>query len=103
MYLFVLAYIFPLSDRFQKFDHKISVQLFEYDKRFEQYGSDFIFYDYHQPEELPSELKHAYGIVVADPPYLVSVFVYGTEYLITGPLPLWSCYCLVYCYRVPIL
>ncbi|KAG2683212.1 hypothetical protein I3760_10G021900 [Carya illinoinensis] len=54
----------------KKFDHKISVQLLEYDKRFEQYGNDFIFYDYNQPEELPLELKHAYGIVVADPPYL---------------------------------
>lgn len=61
------------------------MQLLEYDKRFEQYGSDFIFYDYNRPEELPSELKHAYGIVVADPPYLVSLFVYSTEYLITGP------------------
>lgn len=61
------------------------MQLLEYDKRFEQYGSDFIFYDYNQPEELPLELKHAYGIVVADPPYLVSLFVYSSEYLITGP------------------
>lgn len=49
----------------------MSVQLLEYDKRFEQYGSEFTFYDYNQPEELPSSLKHAYQIVVADPPYLV--------------------------------
>ncbi|XVF07454.1 hypothetical protein REPUB_Repub06bG0140100 [Reevesia pubescens] len=42
----------------------------KYDKRFEQYGSDFTFYDYNQPEDLPLELKHTYQVVVADPPYL---------------------------------
>ncbi|RWR85435.1 DNA methylase [Cinnamomum micranthum f. kanehirae] len=54
----------------KKIDPNISVQLLEYDKRFEQYGSNFTFYDYNYPEELPSELKHAYQVVVADPPYL---------------------------------
>lgn len=67
----MLAYIFCLI-WFQNFNHDISVQLLEYDKRFEQYGSEFTFYDYNQPEELPLEMKHAYNIVVADPPYLVS-------------------------------
>lgn len=51
-------------------DSDVSVQLLEYDKRFEQYGSDFTFYDYNQPEDLPLELKHGFDIVVADPPYL---------------------------------
>ncbi|KAI4348831.1 hypothetical protein L6164_009504 [Bauhinia variegata] len=54
----------------KKTDRNVSLQLLEYDKRFEQYGSDYTFYDYNQPEELPSELKHAYKVVVADPPYL---------------------------------
>ncbi|KAA8518414.1 hypothetical protein F0562_015888 [Nyssa sinensis] len=54
----------------KKIDPNVSVQLLEYDKRFEQYGSEFTFYDYNQPEELPSSLKHAYRIIVADPPYL---------------------------------
>ncbi|XP_062166827.1 uncharacterized protein LOC133873121 [Alnus glutinosa] len=54
----------------KKLNHNIAVQLLEYDKRFEQHGTDFTFYDYNRPEELPSELKHAYRIVVADPPYL---------------------------------
>ncbi|XP_077226075.1 nucleic acid binding / methyltransferase [Tasmannia lanceolata] len=54
----------------KKKDPNISVQLLEYDKRFEQYGSDFTFYDYNHPEELPKLLKHAYQVVVADPPYL---------------------------------
>lgn len=67
----MLAYILSLI-WFQNVNHDISVQLLEYDKRFEQYGSEFTFYDYNQPEELPLEMKHAYNIVVADPPYLVS-------------------------------
>lgn len=67
----MLAYILSLI-WFQNFNHDISVQLLEYDKRFEQYGSEFTFYDYNQPEELPLEMNHAYNIVVADPPYLVS-------------------------------
>uniref|UniRef100_A0A0E0KJ21 Protein-lysine N-methyltransferase n=1 Tax=Oryza punctata TaxID=4537 RepID=A0A0E0KJ21_ORYPU len=48
----------------------LPAQLLEYDERFGQYGGDFTFYDYNQPEELPAEMKHAYRIVVADPPYL---------------------------------
>ncbi|XVE75800.1 hypothetical protein DITRI_Ditri12bG0121300 [Diplodiscus trichospermus] len=54
----------------KKMDPSISVQLLDYDKRFEQYGSDFTFYDYNQPEDLPLELKHTYQVIVADPPYL---------------------------------
>ncbi|XP_020588873.1 protein-lysine N-methyltransferase n6amt2 [Phalaenopsis equestris] len=54
----------------KKIDPNISVQLLEYDRRFEQYGSDYIFYDYNLPEELPLELGRAYKIIVADPPYL---------------------------------
>ncbi|GLT61913.1 hypothetical protein SLA2020_345850 [Shorea laevis] len=54
----------------KKMDPGISVQLLDYDKRFEQYGSDFTFYDYNQPIELPSETKQACQVVVADPPYL---------------------------------
>lgn len=65
------SYILISFFKFQKIDPNISVQLLEYDKRFEQYGSNFTFYDYNYPEELPSELKHAYQVVVADPPYLV--------------------------------
>uniref|UniRef100_A0ACD5X4D9 Uncharacterized protein n=1 Tax=Avena sativa TaxID=4498 RepID=A0ACD5X4D9_AVESA len=48
----------------------LPAQLLEYDERFGQYGGDFTFYDYNQPEELPPAMKHAYRIVVADPPYL---------------------------------
>uniref|UniRef100_A0ACD5WES3 Uncharacterized protein n=1 Tax=Avena sativa TaxID=4498 RepID=A0ACD5WES3_AVESA len=48
----------------------LPAQLLEYDERFGQYGGDFTFYDYNHPEELPPAMKHAYRIVVADPPYL---------------------------------
>lgn len=48
----------------------VRAQILEYDRRFEQYGSDFTFYDYNLPEELPQAMKHAYQIIVADPPYL---------------------------------
>lgn len=58
----------------QKIDPNVAVQLLEYDRRFDQYGSEFTYYDYNQPEEVPPELKHAFDIVVADPPYLVSLW-----------------------------
>ena len=57
----------------QKKDPSLQVQLLEYDMRFERYGSEFTFYDYNEPEELPLGLKHCFHIIVADPPYLVKV------------------------------
>lgn len=51
-------------------DPHVSARLLEYDKRFEQYGDDFTYYDYNQSAELPQELQHAFQVVVADPPYL---------------------------------
>ncbi|XP_006339192.1 protein-lysine N-methyltransferase N6AMT2 [Solanum tuberosum] len=54
----------------KKIDPNAPAQILEYDKRFEQYGSEFTFYDYNLPEDLPSSMKHSYPIIVADPPYL---------------------------------
>ncbi|XP_062212425.1 uncharacterized protein LOC133913315 [Phragmites australis] len=54
----------------KKRDPGVPAQLLEYDERFGQYGGDFTFYDYSRPEELPPAMKHAYRVVVADPPYL---------------------------------
>ncbi|XP_073317059.1 uncharacterized protein [Primulina huaijiensis] len=54
----------------KKIDPQVPAKLLEYDKRFEQYGAEFTFYDYNQPEDLPLPLKHTFPIVVADPPYL---------------------------------
>ncbi|EDV24898.1 Protein-lysine N-methyltransferase n6amt2 [Trichoplax sp. H2] len=45
--------------------------IFEYDKRFEIYGDDFIFYDYNEPMKFPSSVgKNSFDVVVADPPFL---------------------------------
>ena len=68
MYLKLILLLFVMS---QKKDPSLHVQLLEYDMRFERYGSEFTFYDYNEPEELPLELKHCFHIIVADPPYLV--------------------------------
>ncbi|CAH8392480.1 unnamed protein product [Eruca vesicaria subsp. sativa] len=54
----------------KKKDPSLNVQLLEYDMRFERYGSEFTFYDYNEPEDLPPHLKHCFHIIVADPPYL---------------------------------
>ncbi|XP_068619183.1 EEF1A lysine methyltransferase 1 [Battus philenor] len=49
---------------------RATVNLLEYDKRFQVHGPDFIFYDYNFPDKLPSELEKSYDMVVADPPFL---------------------------------
>ncbi|KAJ4790813.1 Protein-lysine N-methyltransferase [Rhynchospora pubera] len=54
----------------KKIEPDIPAQILEFDKRFGQYGEDYIFYDYNLPEELPLALKHSFKIIVADPPYL---------------------------------
>ncbi|KAI5749376.1 hypothetical protein M8J76_006859 [Diaphorina citri] len=46
------------------------VTLFEYDTRFKIYGSDFVFYDYKAPLDVPRELSAHYDLVVLDPPFL---------------------------------
>lgn len=46
------------------------VKLFEYDKRFSVYGSDFIFYDYNEPIKFDEELSNSFDLVVVDPPFL---------------------------------
>ena len=55
----------------QKSYPNVSAHLFEYDQRFEKYGSNFTFYDYNHPDELPQQHSKAFHLVVADPPYLV--------------------------------
>ncbi|GJV28625.1 eEF1A lysine methyltransferase 1 [Tanacetum coccineum] len=54
----------------KKMHPDLPVQLLEYDNRFEQYGSEFTYYDYNEPLELPSSMKHSFRIIIADPPYL---------------------------------
>ncbi|XP_043470889.1 EEF1A lysine methyltransferase 1-like isoform X2 [Leptopilina heterotoma] len=44
--------------------------IFEFDKRFSAFGSDFIYYDYNEPLNFPSQLKENYDLVITDPPFL---------------------------------
>ncbi|CAG7829130.1 unnamed protein product [Allacma fusca] len=44
--------------------------VFEYDRRFQAFGSSYIFYDYNHPEEIPEDCRSAYEVIIADPPFL---------------------------------
>jgi len=49
----------------------ITVKLFEFDRRFEVFGEDFIPYDFQSPlRGLPAELKNKFDNVLVDPPFL---------------------------------
>eukprot|EP00026_Physarum_polycephalum_P014100 Phypoly_transcript_14574.p1 GENE.Phypoly_transcript_14574~~Phypoly_transcript_14574.p1 ORF type:complete len:212 (+),score=48.73 Phypoly_transcript_14574:340-975(+) len=48
----------------------IDYDVFEYDKRFNVYGDQFVFYDYNEPLEIPHSTKGKYDFVVFDPPFL---------------------------------
>lgn len=47
-----------------------AVNIFEFDKRFAVFGSDFIFYDYSHPQDIPKELHGTFDLVICDPPFL---------------------------------
>ncbi|XP_053166166.1 EEF1A lysine methyltransferase 1 isoform X3 [Hemicordylus capensis] len=48
-----------------------SACILEYDQRFSVYGTEYVFYDYNNPLNLPANLTaHSFDIVLADPPYL---------------------------------
>jgi len=47
-----------------------NVHLFEYDKRFEAFGSAFFFYDYKYPENIPDSCCKKYSVIILDPPFL---------------------------------
>lgn len=49
---------------------QLLVKLFEYDKRFSVYGSDYVFYDYNEPMKINEELLNNFDLVVVDPPFL---------------------------------
>ncbi|XP_015376911.1 PREDICTED: protein-lysine N-methyltransferase n6amt2 [Diuraphis noxia] len=46
------------------------IKLFEFDKRFSVYGSDYVFYDYNEPMKFDEELLNSFDLVVVDPPFL---------------------------------
>lgn len=48
-----------------------TTKLFEFDKRFSIYGTDFVFYDYNDPLNEGLELfRSSFEVVIADPPFL---------------------------------
>lgn len=52
-------------------DSNCTVVIFEYDKRFDVYGENFVFYDCNEPLKLPRHVaEHSFDVVVADPPFL---------------------------------
>ncbi|KAK9877193.1 hypothetical protein WA026_016941 [Henosepilachna vigintioctopunctata] len=44
--------------------------LYEFDRRFAIFGTDFNFYDYKSPLEIPKHKSQYYDLVIADPPFL---------------------------------
>ena len=48
----------------------VTLKVFEFDKRFSMYGSDFVLYDYRSPLDIPRELRESFDLVFADPPFL---------------------------------
>ena len=52
------------------YGNNCKVRLFEHDKRFARFGSDFTFYDYKSPLEIPRDLRESFDVVFADPPFL---------------------------------
>ena len=48
----------------------IKLSLFEYDKRFEELGKDFYFYDINDALNINQEHHHLYELLIADPPFL---------------------------------
>lgn len=49
-----------------------TVHIFEYDKRFAAYGSDFVHYDYNKGSsaDYMQEFSNSFDLVIADPPFL---------------------------------
>ncbi|XP_060665293.1 protein-lysine N-methyltransferase CG9154 [Drosophila nasuta] len=50
-----------------------NVNIFEYDKRFAAYGTDFVHYDYNAVDSNKDYLSHqnqCYDLIIADPPFL---------------------------------
>lgn len=60
----------PDVENFKENIEKIDIKLFEYDKRFELYGEDFLFYDYNKPLEIDTKLDKYFDLIISDPPYL---------------------------------
>jgi hypothetical protein len=49
---------------------KIKLRLLEFDRRFEVFGGDFVFYDFENPLRLTNELRGGFDRIICDPPFL---------------------------------
>ncbi|XP_013780059.1 EEF1A lysine methyltransferase 1-like [Limulus polyphemus] len=49
---------------------EVTTHLLEYDRRFDVYTDNFIYYDFNKPLNLPKSMKENYDVVLADPPFL---------------------------------
>lgn len=57
--------------KLKQLDANAPATLLEFDRRFEVYGDEFVFYDYGNPLRLPENMAaQSFDVVVADPPYL---------------------------------
>ncbi|KAH8385769.1 hypothetical protein KR009_009429 [Drosophila setifemur] len=62
------------------------VTIFEFDKRFEAYGNDFVHYDFNCVENNPGYLEahhKQYDLIIADPPFLSSDCITKISKIIT--------------------
>jgi EEF1A lysine methyltransferase 1 len=51
-------------------EHQAKSKVFDIDKKWEK-DPGFVYYDYKEPESVPSELFHSFDLVVVDPPFIV--------------------------------
>ncbi|KUJ14735.1 N-6 adenine-specific DNA methyltransferase-like protein 2 [Mollisia scopiformis] len=51
-------------------DERPKIWLLEYDKRFEVFGDEFLFYDFKDPLKLPPSIKSTIDRIIVDPPFL---------------------------------
>ena len=64
------GYFHMKSSKFKaKYEYDLELKLLEFDKRFEKF-SEFQFYDYNDPLNLPTELQHEFDLICVDPPFL---------------------------------
>ncbi|CAD5205848.1 unnamed protein product [Bursaphelenchus okinawaensis] len=62
--------IFEAMEKKEDKPSNLHTHLYEYDTRFGETTSNFTFYDYNDPLEVPAEFSNIYDIVVVDPPHL---------------------------------
>ena len=54
----------------RKMNPEATCVVFEFDKRFNAFGDDFVFYDFNNPVDIDSKWKSKFDVLVVDPPFL---------------------------------